>query len=349
MTLRPPRDRAVSPPATWSGPMLALPTGAPGLHSGRSAHHEEVFLDAATLAQAFAASPTAMIVTDDRLQILAANPAYERLTGLGPSDWAGARPCVEELPHDAAGGPAPVAARGSLAPREVLVRDADGRRRSVWMSWAGMGAPHGAARLHVATLSELGPRDGEFELWRHRARHDALTGLPNRDHLQDELERGLARAARHGHRLAVLFIDLDGFKPINDHHGHAAGDRLLARVGLRLRGALRAEDFVARHGGDEFVVVIEAPHDTADAASAAQAVLAALDREPAAPGDSGPSITASIGIALYPDHAGDAAGLLQVADEAMYRAKRAGGRSFAIATGAGTSQPLPREAASRVG
>lgn len=342
MTFRHAQDRAVSPSAMWCCPLPAPPACAHPLRSRRSAGRKEALLDAATLARAFAASPTATIVTDERLQIVAANPAYERLTGLVRSEWLGARPCVKGMPHEAACPLASRACRGSLVAREVIVRCRDGSQRRVWMSWAGMAAPHGVARLHVATLSELGPWDGEFELWRHRARHDALTGLPNRDHLQDELDRGLARAARHGHRLAVLFIDLDGFKPINDGHGHAAGDRLLARVGLRLRDAIRAGDFVARHGGDEFVVVIEAPRHLADAAAAADAVLAALDREPATGGDSGPPITASIGIALYPDHAADAAGLLQVADEAMYRAKRASGRSFAFATSAGIPQPLSR-------
>lgn len=345
MTHRPPRDRAVSPSAARCVPRLS-PAAATFVPCSKwYAGRKQALLDATTLGWVFAASPTATIVTNDRLRIVAANPAYEHLTGLRRSEWMGALPCVEWLQRDAAGPRVSGHDRKAFAPREVIVRCRDGSQRRAWMSWACAGSLHGVGRLHLATLSELGRWDGEFELWRHRARHDALTGLPNREHLEAELDRGLARAARHGHRLAVLFIDLDGFKPINDSHGHAAGDRLLARVGLRLRDALRAEDFVARYGGDEFVVVIEAPRQVADAASAAEAVLAALSGERAIPGGAGSSITASIGIALYPDHAGDAAGLLQVADEAMYRAKRGGGRSFAVATAACASPPRPREAA----
>lgn len=344
---RHPPDRGSSPLAAQCRPAQApaASTGLPG--SRQSAARPQVPLHASALGWAFAALPTATVITDDRRHIVAANAAYERLTGQRQSAWMGAPLPVEEMPHDAACQQGSSEDRTADAPREVIVRCADDSRHRVWLSWASLPAPNGAARLHVATLSELGRWDGEFELWRHRARHDALTGLPNRAHLEAELERGLARAARHQHRLAVLFIDLDGFKPINDGHGHAAGDRVLARVGLRLRDALRAEDFVARYGGDEFVILIEAPRHVADAAAAAQTVLAALSRDHAVPGDAGSSVSASIGIALYPDHAGDAARLLQVADEAMYQAKRSGGRSVAVATAAGLTEtpPLPHEAA----
>lgn len=345
MTQRHARDRAASPFAALRNLLQASVPSPRTLRSGRHQGDTQALLASALPGWAFDASPTATIVTDDRLHIVAANPAYERLTGLDRSQWMGARPCVEG-PLPDAGGPQACGREGKPSePREVILRCQDGSRRRAWMSWACMSSACGAARLHVATFSEPGRWYGEFELWRHRARHDALTGLPNRDHLEAELERGLARAARHGHRLAVLFIDLDGFKPINDDHGHAAGDRLLARVGQRLRDALRAEDFVARYGGDEFVVVIEAPRQVTDAASAAEAVLAALARERAVPGDAGSSIRASIGIALYPDHACDGVRLLQLADDAMYRAKRSGGHAFAVAQVGGDSQPRPREAA----
>jgi diguanylate cyclase (GGDEF)-like protein len=167
--------------------------------------------------------------------------------------------------------------------------------------------------------------------WRHLAEHDALTGLPNRAQLESELARALARAARHRHRLAALFIDLDGFKQVNDRQGHACGDGLLRKVGSRMRETLRGEDLLARWGGDEFVVLVESPRHAADAAAAAMALLgavkdAALDTDAHAP-----RVTASIGIALYPDHAADAAQLLGVADAAMYGAKRAGGDGFAFA------------------
>lgn len=332
MTYRSPREHAVGPSAA-RGPRMHAGSATTRLPRPRRRAGWRASFDPTTLRLAFEASPTATIVTDDRQRIVAANPAYERLTGLRRSECLGSTPDVEAIHRDAA---APLAGAGDdklFAPREAIVHGRDGCPRRVWMSWVRVDTPRGAPRLHVATFSDLGRWDGEFELWRHRARHDALTGLPNRDHLEAELERALARAARHGHRLAVLFIDLDGFKQINDAFGHAAGDCLLARAGLRLRDALRAEDFVARYGGDEFVVLIEAPRQATDAAAAADALLAALRREPAIPSDRRSSISASIGIAMYPEHAHDAAGLLRAADEAMYRAKRSGGHSFAVAAG----------------
>lgn len=183
------------------------------------------------------------------------------------------------------------------------------------------------------------------EGWRHRAQHDTLTGLPNRAQLETELARALARATRHAQRLAVLFLDLDGFKAVNDGQGHAAGDRLIRSVGARLRDTLRAEDLLARYGGDEFVAVIEAPRQPGDAAVAAAALLAAVKDAAADPGSTASGVTVSIGIALYPEHAADVAGLLGRADAAMYRAKRAGGNGVAFADAPALRQaqdtPLP--------
>ena len=160
------------------------------------------------------------------------------------------------------------------------------------------------------------------------AYHDALTGLDNRTSLFPALEKAVERTRRRATRLAGLFLDLDGFKEVNDAHGHDAGDRLLVEAARRLRAVLRSGDSVARLGGDEFFVVLEDIHDASPAERVANKLLGALAR----PYDIGAgkevTISASIGISLFPDDAGDAATLLKHADAAMYAAKQAGKDSF---------------------
>lgn len=162
---------------------------------------------------------------------------------------------------------------------------------------------------------------------RDMAYHDPLTGLPNRKLLSDRLELALAQARRGRRAMAVLFLDLDGFKSVNDGWGHAQGDALLREVAGRLSGALRTGDTVARIGGDEFTVLIpELPNDEG-AAEVSRKILRELEREFPV-GESRCRITASIGIARYPRDGDTADALLRNADAAMYLAKTAGGNRF---------------------
>ena len=157
----------------------------------------------------------------------------------------------------------------------------------------------------------------------HAAHHDALTGLPNRVLFQDRLEHALRTAERDRSPLGLLLIDLDGFKAVNDTHGHAAGDALLRTIGARLHASLRGSDTAARLGGDEFGVLLPQAGE-AGAVRVAVTILAAL-AEPVELGALRVQVGASIGIALYPEHGEDAETLLHGADTAMYAAKRAGG------------------------
>jgi diguanylate cyclase (GGDEF)-like protein/PAS domain S-box-containing protein len=160
------------------------------------------------------------------------------------------------------------------------------------------------------------------------AYRDALTGLDNRTSLFPALEKAVERSRRRASRLAGLFLDLDGFKEVNDAHGHDAGDRLLVEASRRLRAALRSGDPLARLGGDEFFVVLEDIQDASPAERVAKKLLGAL-AEPYDIGAGKPvTISASIGISLFPDDAGDAATLLKHADAAMYAAKQAGKDAF---------------------
>ncbi len=159
------------------------------------------------------------------------------------------------------------------------------------------------------------------------ANHDALTGLPNRAMFGERLAQALARAQRNGRKVAVMFLDLDRFKIINDTLGHDAGDRLLQEVATRLRNCLRESDTIARQGGDEFVVLVEDMNGTAQAAGVAQKILDAV-AEPYELSGQDYHVTASIGVSVYPEDGSDMQALLKNADIAMYRAKETGKNNF---------------------
>ncbi len=163
----------------------------------------------------------------------------------------------------------------------------------------------------------------------HQAHHDMLTGLPNRLLLLDRMEQALASAARRGKKAAVICLDLDRFKQINDTYGHAIGDLCLKQVAERLRSRLRAEDTVARSGGEEFTVVVGDLVSPDDAARVVNDLLSAL-RKPFVADQYPIDLTASFGIAMFPDHGADAGNLWRNADTAMYRVKRSGGNDYVL-------------------
>ena len=156
--------------------------------------------------------------------------------------------------------------------------------------------------------------------------HDPLTELPNRLVFEERLEQAVVKADRDRGRLALLFIDLDGFKPINDSFGHSCGDTMLREVGARLRALARQGDTMARVGGDEFLMLLEGQPDEGSAAIVAQRVLQSL-QQPVALGDREVTVSCSIGIVFYPDGAAPGK-LIAHADAAMYAAKRAGGSTY---------------------
>ena len=155
------------------------------------------------------------------------------------------------------------------------------------------------------------------------AYHDGLTRLPNRHLLMDRLRQSLASAQRHGNRLALCFIDLDGFKQVNDQHGHEAGDHLLIEIARRLVAGVREVDTVARLGGDEFVLLLPNIEGSEGIEEILSRLLQAVT-QPVAYGAARLQVGMSIGIALYPDHADSSDGLIERADQAMYLAKRQG-------------------------
>jgi diguanylate cyclase (GGDEF)-like protein len=161
----------------------------------------------------------------------------------------------------------------------------------------------------------------------HTAKHDFLTGLPNRMLLNDRINQAIGVAPRHNKKVAVLFLDLDGFKHINDSLGHPVGDKLLQSIGHRLSDCVRGADTVSRQGGDEFVVLLSEVEHAEDAAISARRILAAVAEVHAIDGRD-LHITTSIGISVYPGDGTDAETLIKNADTAMYQAKENGRQTF---------------------
>jgi diguanylate cyclase (GGDEF)-like protein len=215
-------------------------------------------------------------------------------------------------------------------PLAALTRIADTVRRQ-------RGSGHRVPAAEIAELNALAETFNalfdELDAWEasarhenaqlaHKAHHDSLTGLPNRAVFEERLSHALADADQRGTSVAVLFMDSNGFKQINDRLGHAAGDAVLVNIAARVKDLLREEDLVARLGGDEFAVLLTPVRTLVDAQHIADAIAETVLRPMLLPGGDRIATSLSIGIALYPQHAGNAAALLQNADTAMYRAKR---------------------------
>jgi diguanylate cyclase (GGDEF)-like protein/PAS domain S-box-containing protein len=203
----------------------------------------------------------------------------------------------------------------------------DGRRIPVEM--IGKTVQRDGQTHRLGVLRDISERRRAEAHIRHLARHDPLTGLPNRMFLEERLEGMLALARRHEVGAAVLFIDLDDFKDVNDSLGHHAGDAVLREIAMRLKGALREADLVARLGGDEFLVVLADIGSPDDAGRVAEKLIkvigAPVELEGRAMG-----VTPSIGISLYPDDGTAVEDLIRKADAAMYRAKYAGRAAYRI-------------------
>jgi len=196
---------------------------------------------------------------------------------------------------------------------------------SVHISSWQIGEPgKGGYLVHIRDISE---RKQTEESIRHLAYHDELTGLPNRRLFEDRLSIELAHSQRHNEKLAVMLLDLDQFKIVNDTMGHAMGDKLLQVVGMRLTGLLRKSDTIARIGGDELLLILPEIGQPEDAYQTAQKILDAF-REAFVFNDHQLQITTSIGVALYPEDGVDSEALVDHADTAMYRAKAMGRNNF---------------------
>jgi diguanylate cyclase (GGDEF)-like protein len=271
--------------------------------------------------------PVGVLLADETGAVDAVNQAWLDLTGLDPSQSKGRgwlrtldpadRAVVLDHVRGAAGQRATSAAEFQL--------DLDAGRR--WTHWWVRASDHPAegSAPHLPVAIAVADSHSEHaiqEELRHRATHDSLTGLVLRRHLLELVEHVLRSHERHPSHLAVLYVDLDGFKRINDDHGHATGDRVLTAVAVRLRGAVRPGDVVARVGGDEFAVMCDHLEDVSDAEAIIVRICAAVER-PLHAGREVVRLGASVGIAFANGHRDSPERILDRADRAMYRARRA--------------------------
>ena len=220
---------------------------------------------------------------------------------------------------------------GSAVNVEERGRRKDGSPVWILQSVSLVSGGPGRPSLLEGTLVDITDRKRAEEEIQHLAFHDALTGLPNRALFHDRLALALSRCRREGLRLAVLFLDLDRFKGINDSLGHSAGDRLLQEVAQRLRRCVREEDTIARVGGDEFVIVTEGLASAEEARNVAEKVRREISEPPFTIAGRDLAVTASIGVGVFPDHGSEAERLVRVADDAMYGVKSSGRNASALA------------------
>lgn len=274
----------------------------------------------------FDTASEAIIVSDADNHIITVNPAFSRITGYLPAEVLGKTPAL------LASGQHDKLFYRNMWQRllqddrwegEIRNRRKDGQIFVEWLKIALVRDEEGKPQQFVAMFSDVTEKKRQDEEVWHQANFDGLTGLPNRRLLDDRLDRALALASRHHTMVAVLYVDLDRFKPVNDVYGHGAGDDLLRQVAQRLRNALREEDTVARVGGDEFVAVLPDLAGGDAAARTADKVIAAISA-PYRIWENYVEISCSIGIALFPRDAEDAVTLMEKADGALYRAKQAG-------------------------
>ncbi len=291
----------------------------------------------------------AVVATDRGGRVEYVNRAAERLTGWVEAEIRG-RPLKDVLPCFDEYSGEPLDPLGTclegrpLAPGDAFLFHRDGRGIPVEYSGAPRFGPNGDLIGAVLSFRDAAEKRRLAERLVHQATHDPLTGLPNRILYNERLERALVEAKDSGSVVALLFLDVDGFKRVNDTLGHSTGDRVLVLIGERLRRAVRAADTLARLGGDEFAVVLPGLRSRQDALPVVHKIMA-IFREPLVVALGEVSLSISVGIAVYPEDSGDGRALVRAADAAMYEAKAAGKNAYRFfespATAAGRSPAHP--------
>lgn len=276
--------------------------------------------------------PQAAMLSDPDHRLVLVNAAFSRVTGWASDAVVGRRDTMLSSGRDDPGLRDEIQAAldaGETWEGELWSRRADGEVFPESRSVVGIPSRQGDRVYALSLFADISAEKFAAERIHRLAHYDATTDLPNRVLLQDRLLHAINHASRDSARLALLFLDLDGFKLINDSLGHAAGDELLRQVGERLTLRLRKADVVARVGGDEFAVVLSDVGQDSDIQAICDQLLQVIV-EPYTLGGQTGQVTASIGIAVYPDDGGDVPTLLKQADAAMYRAKESGKNRYAF-------------------
>lgn len=294
--------------------------------SQRANELQTLLLQQRLFGQMFAYSSEAIMITDQDNRIVEINPAFTRLTGYVIDEVRGANPRI------LASGRTPPETYQTLWAAlqssgqwqgELWDRSKHGAVYPKWTSISTIRDENGTVTHYIASFTDISERKAAEERISYLAHHDVLTGLPNRFSLEGRLDQAILSARRDNKQLAVMFIDLDRFKTINDTLGHHVGDHLLSEVAKRLRNCVRESDIVARLGGDEFVIVLTGIRAIADVAMMSSKVLHQLTETYQIDGHDLHS-SSSVGISVYPDNGGSAEALMKAADTAMYHAKDKG-------------------------
>lgn len=282
------------------------------------------------LARALEQSADMVIIADRDRCIEYVNPAFERITGYTADEVRGRHLALLNSGMQSKGFYQTIERRmdqGETVSEVLINRTRDDNIFYEQRMITPLRDTNNEITHFVATGRDITEQVRSEEQLRYLASHDVLTTLPNRSQLLDRMQVMMAANCSSARRVAVMFLDLDRFKNINDTLGHDVGDALLKELGKRLHGHLRGQDAIARFGGDEFVIVMNDIAGTDDAASFASRMLESLARPFEAAGRR-LHVSASIGISIYPDDSEDAGGLLRHADAAMYRAKEKGGNRY---------------------
>lgn len=265
----------------------------------------------------------AVMVTDTDNKIIAVNPAFTAITGYKPEEVTGRNPRMlssgkhtQEFFKDLWG----TLLSTDSWHGEIFDRRKNGEIYVKWLSIRAVRDERGKLSNYVAVFSDITERKATEERMQHLAHYDVLTDLPNRVLFSDRLQQALVQAKRDNIHLALMFLDLDKFKPINDEFGHAVGDVLLKEVAQRLQRCVRGSDTVSRVGGDEFIVLLPAIDAQQDAMQVAEKMRLSLSQPFDLVGQR-IFISVSIGVAVYPEHGSDEISLTKSADTAMYCAK----------------------------
>ncbi|MBK8162282.1 MAG: EAL domain-containing protein [Gammaproteobacteria bacterium] len=295
-------------------------------------------------AKVFENTREGIIITDPNRVILAVNRAFCEITGYPEQDVLGVSPDFLESPDPRPGFYREMFSELGAAGHwqgETLIRRRNGEAFPALLSLSQVRGPKGETSHYVGVFADISDaKEAEARL-EYLAYHDSLTELPNRILLLDRLKHAMDKAERSQTMVAVLFLDLDRFKHVNDSLGHAAGDQLLQQVTSRIHAVCRDDDTLARIGGDEFVLVMEDLKDAANAAYMAERVIQSLEKSFQI-GDHDIAMTISIGISIYPADGNDVTVLLRNADAAMYQSKEQGRNTFKFYTQELTEKAMER-------
>ena len=275
---------------------------------------------------AFSNLSEGVVITDSEMRVIAVNNAFTEITGYSQDEMKDQSQLFlkpEHFEHDQYND-FNIALNNSIQWKgEILYPDKSGKLIPVILSVSAVKNKENMLTNYIFVYSDISERKSFEQALEHLAQHDYLTDLPNRMLLNDRLEHAMVRAERENKKLAVLFLDLDDFKNINDTMGHEVGDKILIQISNRLKDTIRKGDTLARYGGDEFIVVMEEIDKGDDAVKLAEKLIGSV-KPKFITNDTIYSIGVSIGICIYPEHANTASKLISNADKAMYCAKAEG-------------------------